>query len=75
MNIELKNSEVMYTEETSRHVLLKCAVTNTYDVFNDDGEHYKTSTQFWNTYGFCDDFGNLFGISDKSKLFDYLLSY
>jgi hypothetical protein len=74
MHIELKNSKVLYTEETSRHVLLKCTIINTYDVFK-DGTYSKTSTQFWNTYGFCDDFGNLFGVSDKSKLFDYLLSY
>ena len=52
MSIELKNSEVIYTEETSRHILLKCAVINTYDIFNDDGEYSKTSTQFWNTMDF-----------------------
>lgn len=74
MNIELKNSELLYTEETSRHMLLKCTVLNTYYIFNDRGKYLKTSTQFWDTYGFCDDFGNLYGISEKSKLFDYLLS-
>ena len=75
MIIELKNSDVLYTEETSRHILLKCTVINTYDIFNDNGKYSKTSTQFWNTYGFCDNFGNLYGISDKSKLFEYLLNY
>lgn len=74
MIIKLKSSNVLYAEETNKHILIKCGVKNTYDVFNDDGEYIKTSTQFWNTFCYCDDFGNMFGVSDKGQLFDFLLS-